>query len=210
MPARERPDQYGHTLRGRVRQQRRATVFRVCLSCAGDYTRSVRRPAGRIEHRKRTRVEVEPSWFSRDAPARRSLGSFAAGAGWAGIYDLGLHREIKGRPVDELSVVSSPLFKVYLANRVAYDEVDPDARFVPARVSGSIEGAGVTPEGLELAIAVNGVIRAVTVSHGHADQSVRFAAMVPEQSFRPRHNEIEVFILRRDGEKLTLLRGEHR
>ncbi len=159
---------------------------------------------------KRTRVEVEASWFSRDAPARRTLGSFAAGAGWAGIYDLGLHREITGRPVVELSVVSAPLFKVYLANRVAYDEVDPDARFVPARVSGTIEGAGVTPEGLELAVAVNGVIRAVTVSHGHADQSARFAAMVPEQSFRPRHNEIEIFILRRDGEKLTLLRGEHR
>lgn len=156
---------------------------------------------------KRVRVEVEASLPSRDASVRRIFGLFDAGAGWAGLYAVGPHRGLTGRPVADLPVIPAPLFKVYMANRFAYDEIDPESRFVPARVSGSIEGAGITGERLDLAIAVNGVIRAVTVSYGHADHSARFSAMVPEESFQPRHNQIEVLIIRRDREGLTLLRG---
>ena len=72
------------------------------------------------------------------------------------------------------------------------------------------ESRGLPTEPLELAVAVNGVVRAVTSSEHPERGSARFSAMLPEGSFRPGRNTVEVFVAKRAEAGLILQRGTHR
>jgi hypothetical protein len=58
---------------------------------------------------------------------------------------------------------------------------------------------------LDLAIAVNGRIAAVTRSFGRRGR-LRFAAIVPDDAFRVGANEVEVFAVARGANRVALER----
>ena len=97
-----------------------------------------------------------------------------------------------------------------------YRQVDPEASLVPVHITGQL---AETREGqrLELAIAINGTIRAVTRSHTirfTAPQrgEVRFTAMVPESVIEAGANRVEVFVIQGDpgAASLQATRGRPR
>jgi hypothetical protein len=142
------------------------------------------------ERRKRRVLERQLRLFGvgRDGPLR--------------LFRIGPNQELLSRPVGEL-----PMTRGSGARFVApeeYRNVDLRSPTVPVHVTGRLDDV---PAGRDLAIAVNGRIRAVTRSFELADgDEVLFAAMVPESSFRQGRNRVEVFAVLSAGGALSLQR----
>ena len=71
--------------------------------------------------------------------------------------------------------------------------VDPESSVTPALVTGRVYSE--TEESQDLAVAVNGVIQAVTRTYREG-KATRFSAMVSEASFRAGNNNVEILALR--------------
>jgi hypothetical protein len=130
----------------------------------------------------------------------RQVGIFGTGS-FAGVYAIGPHRGLLGRAVSTLTVRPSSSLGVELDGRSLLDSVDPSGEFVPTYVAGSVTG---TTARLDLAVALNGTVRAVTETF-RQDGETRFAAFVPESSLRAGRNSVDVFVVR--GSALERLRG---
>ena len=74
-------------------------------------------------------------------------------------------------------------------------DVDPASPVIPAMVTGRIFGEEDDGQPHYLAVAVNGTFQAVTRTYREA-VSTKFAALVPEDAFRPGPNEVEIFTVR--------------
>ena len=148
-----------------------------------------------------SRVEAQLS----ELRARRARGLAqrvaALGTGsFARVYRVGPHLELLGRRVSGLRVRPSATGKVEIEGRSLLSAVDPDSGFLPSYLEGRLTG-GLPPR-LELAIAINGKVAAVTRSFRQHGQ-VRFAALVPEGALRPGANDVAVFEI--DGRVLEEL-----
>ena len=77
----------------------------------------------------------------------------------------------------------------------AYADVDLDAPFLPAHVTGALFSATETGQ-RELAVAINGVIRTTTRTHWAKTDPPRFSAMVSPNAFRAGENAVEIFVIR--------------
>ena len=131
----------------------------------------------------------------------RQLALFGSGS-WAGVYDIGPHKELIGRRVSALPVTQGSA-SVSIDGRSLFGDVDPKSLFSPGHVSGSVSGArGV----LDLAVAVNGTIEAVTQTFD-ADGSTHFASFVPDTAFRAGANVVDVYAVR-GGRTLERLKGD--
>src|SRR5206468_9869130 len=89
----------------------------------------------------------------------------------------------------------------------AFEKVDPEAAFVPAHITGRVfsrEDAGP----LNLAVAVNSVIRAVTRTYREG-RVTKFTAMIPDTAFRPGKNDVEVFLVSEATGRLRLHRTKN-
>ncbi len=134
------------------------------------------------------------------------------GSGEDDIFAIGPHLDILGQPADSLVVPpagSDPpqLLAVELADAWTYDQVDLGGRFIPAHITGRVSGHR-PPDGappIELAVAVNGRIRATTHTFIDRIGELRFAAMVPESSFRTGRNQVEVYLVETDDSRRRLL-----
>ena len=125
----------------------------------------------------------------RDASVARKLEVFAGG-----LFVLGPHPEILERSTAELPVGAAAAVEARLDQAEHYRDVDPDGPFVPAQVFGRVRHAHAGSGDLTLAVAVNGIVRAVTRSFDERGQE-RFVALVPEASFRAGDNSVEVFVV---------------
>ena len=112
------------------------------------------------------------------------------------LYGLGPHASLVGRSVSTLDVPPGTPSLVKLENVSAFDNVDVDAETLPLYVRGTFTTTPPT-ERVSLAIGVNGVIVATTVSYFDQGEWV-FASMVPEEALVSGANEVQVFVL--DGE----------
>jgi len=164
----------------------------------------VYRDARRGPRDRRDRGVLGPTVPNRFDTVARIAEFFGRGTGVAGLYAVGPHRELLGRSVAALPLDAASTFSVRLAGRVDYDDVDTASGYLPALVVGTLAGAGLPASALNLAVAVNGSIRAVTRTFEHGEGETRFAAMVPESAFRDRRNDVEVFVLRERPSGLVL------
>ncbi len=135
------------------------------------------------------------------------------GRGLDAVYDVGPHRELLGRRVAELPEAPPGAdgdWRVRLEAPEAFERVDIASGFVPAQVVGEIEGPGLPGGAADIAVSVDGVIRAVTRSYQGWERS-RFSAMLPETAFRDGNHRIEIFVVA-DGEPPALVgtRGDAR
>jgi hypothetical protein len=129
---------------------------------------------------------------------RRRLRLFGSGAD--SLYRFGPQPSLIGRRID--SATADPLVKATVTNAKALTSVDGAAPVCECQLAGRITGA--SPDGMPLAIAVNGRIAATGVGFAdRGDNKLNWAVMVPPSSFKDGHNVVQVF--RIDGNKLTLL-----
>jgi Sulfatase len=112
---------------------------------------------------------------------------------WARAYRIGPHRELLDRRVASLRVRGTGSERPALLNRSLFAHVSRRDLIVPTRVAGPLEGVPVG-EHRDLALAVNGRIRAVGRSFDFVKQRFEFFSfMVPESALRPGANDLELF-----------------
>ena len=134
-------------------------------------------PADQFEREKQAVVDRNLRLFGtgRDGPDR--------------IYEIGPHQELIGQPAS----AAGRKLPVELPSAQDYENVDPESGYVPTHVVGRVEGAG--EPGRDIAVAVNGTIRAVgnTFTLAVGDEGELVSVMVPESAFREGGNRVEVF-----------------
>jgi hypothetical protein len=108
---------------------------------------------------------------------------------WASAYRVGPHPELIGKRVAHVAAGAA---RAEVANAGLLADVEPSKQILPTRVTGRLPG---TPPGTmrDLAVAVNGRIRAVGRSfHLHGRRTEFFSMLVPESALRPGRNRVEV------------------
>ncbi len=154
----------------------------------------------------RTRVDSGP--LRREATAlpsslpgarktvRRISRSFERGDGLDAIRATGHNQTIVGRRVADLITAEvPPALTIRLDDPMAYSDVDPGSDFLPALVSGTIEGPDPPAAPATLAVALNGTIRASTLTFRDVDGRMRFSAMVSGAAFRAGSNDLDILLL---------------
>lgn len=109
-----------------------------------------------------------------------------------GLYGIGPHPDLIGKPVAQLGTTLEPAStQLNPELRQALTAVNPDGLFVPANLAGRIEGVR---RGTPLAIAVNGTVAAVGYSAQlKGDKAVYFSFFVPPNAFRSGANAARVY-----------------
>jgi hypothetical protein len=134
-------------------------------------------PADQFEREKQAVVDRNLRLFGtgRDGPDR--------------IYEIGPHQELIGQPAS----AAGRKLPVELPTAQDYENVDPESGYVPTHVVGRVEAGG--EPGRDIAVAVNGTIRAVgnTFTLAVGDEGELVSVMVPESAFREGGNRVEVF-----------------
>jgi hypothetical protein len=137
-------------------------------------------------------LKIPADQFEREKQAvvDRNLRLFGTGQdGPDRIYEIGPHQELIGRPAS----AAGRKLPVELPSAQDYENVDPESGYVAGHVVGRVEGAG--EPGRDIAVAVNGTIRAVgnTFTLAVGDEGELVSVMVPESAFREGGNRVEVF-----------------
>lgn len=109
-----------------------------------------------------------------------------------GISPDGRYRAVVGRPSATLRRLEEE-WEGVLRSPGVFEKVSPKAATTPAWIAGRVYGAPEAP--LDLAVAVNGIIRAVTRTEGEGKPG-RFSAVVPESAFEAGRNRVDVFVIR--------------
>jgi Sulfatase len=156
---------------------------------------------------KVVRIGVPELERRREQWRRRWASLFGTGTGsqvlygdpWAQAYRIGPHPELLDRRVEALEVLPDGGLDAEVANAELFEDVSPRAEIYPTRITGVLRG--VPPdEHRELAVAVNGRIRAVGRSFDlWRKRREFFSFVVPESSLRRGRNEVELFEVRPDG-----------
>ncbi len=115
------------------------------------------------------------------------------------VYRLGDRYRWTGRTVPPAAAATG--IGCQIDRDAYYGSVDTGAPMVLTHITGRLRRANgaASSSPLQLAIAVNGTIRAVTQSYFDDDQE-KFAALVPEDALRPGRNDIALFDIRGPGE----------
>ena len=141
----------------------------------------------------------------RSAGLKRMIRLFGADDGGEGLYATGPDRDLLGKAIAGLAVGRGPVGRVNLDSTELLAGVRRGATTVPSFVTGRIDGD--VQDGARLAVAVNGVVRGVSVAFPH-DGDIRVAAMVPAHSFGPGANEVDVYVAQGRGGERRLSRLE--
>jgi hypothetical protein len=128
----------------------------------------------------------------------RKIALFGSGAdGPDRIYRVGPNQQLVGQRVSALDVTGASAAKVALTDPGAYDDVDTKGAALPIWVTGKVSGGD---RSTDVAIAVNGVVRAVSNTFKLADGSDELiAALIPPSSLRSGRNSVEVYEVTASG-----------
>jgi hypothetical protein len=124
----------------------------------------------------------------------RKIALFGSGSdGPDRIYRVGPNQELIGQRVSDLGVGGVGGASVSLTDPGAYDDVELDGAVLPVWVTGKVSGAAGK---VDVAIAVNGVVRAVSNSFrlANGDEDL-IATLIPPSSLRDGSNEVEVYAI---------------
>lgn len=134
----------------------------------------------------------------------RMLARFGSGGKPDGLFRIGPHGELVGHRPEEFDTAAASGCRIELVHPEYFADVDLDGRWLPCYIGGRVRPAPETPLPVELAIAVNGTIRAVTRTFLIAGLEETWAAMVPEEAFRPGRNEVRVLVVSSAGNRVVL------
>ncbi len=137
------------------------------------------------------RVVLDQHIDAAGATLERKHSLFGSQAGPRALFHIGRYRDLIGREPGEQPVAPGSGLEVALSDTRILENLDLGSSYRPARIAGSL-GPPAGDRVRDLAVAVNGRIRAVTETYlDHGDRV--FAAMVPEESFREGFNRVEIF-----------------
>ena len=144
------------------------------------------------------RVDGDAFAASKQQLIDRKVALFGSGAdGPDRIYRVGPNQELVGKSVSSLPARGASDAKVSLTDPGAYDDVDLEGPVLPVWVTGKVSGVD---DRTDVAIAVNGVVRAVSNTFELANGSDELiAAMIPPSSLRNGRNTIEVYEVTSSG-----------
>ena len=129
------------------------------------------------------------------AALARKVRFFGSGSDGPGLYAVGPHRELLGRPVSALGATDGDGASAAIDAVSELADVDLHGE-LPAQLTGRLSGAG--PGRHDLALAVNGRVATVSRSFPWQGQE-RFSAFAPPQTFRPGRNVVEVLLVPPSG-----------
>lgn len=132
------------------------------------------------------------------------LEGFGSDAASPGLFRIGPHSELVGRPLAQCRVARDVAGCVELAGAAHLAHVRPDDGWLPCYLGGRVTSPTPTPLPMDLAVAVNGTIRAVTRTFHLPGLEDAWAAIVPEEVFRQGANDVQVFAVSGRGENTTL------
>ena len=147
-------------------------------------------------NRTRQRHVYDANPDARNVALEHKLALFKSESGEEGLFQIGPYPDLIGRASNRLLSAASVDVRVLLDDRDRYRQVDPASSFVPAQITGQLlpmRANHLTP--YDLAVAINGTIRATTRSFQMNDGKVLFSAIVPEGAFHPGENSVEVFAI---------------
>ena len=133
---------------------------------------------------------------SRARSVARKLRLFGSGAQPGGLFRIGRRADLVGRRLADVGTAAAAGrdgVTVDLNEPWSFEELDPNAPYLPARISGRVRFRQPRAGFMELAVAINGTVEAVTRTVRHEGDRARFSAMVPERALRAGRNRIEVF-----------------
>ena len=112
----------------------------------------------------------------------------------ADLYRIGPHPELLGRSVADLIMADVPAIEIALRRSGTRYSEDRE-ELVPCYFEGSIVSPRSIQEPVRIAVAVNGVIQAVTRTYEFETQRDHWAAMVPEQALRLGDNDVQFYAI---------------
>ena len=141
---------------------------------------------------------------------KRKLALFGSGNHLDGLLKIGPNSKLVGRNVKDLKISKKGTVTINLDNPNHFLNVKPTSDFIPALVTGRLRSASDVEANLNLAIAINGTIKATTRTYTlpgvlPGNNKLRcWSAVVDERSFHPGRNDVEVFVLRSSSGKAIL------
>jgi Sulfatase len=131
---------------------------------------------------------------------KRQVGLFGWGHAHPGLYRIGPHPELLGRPVTDLPVLARSGLTSELADPELFHAMSFPSGVSPAHIVGTLEG---TAAGRDVVLAVNGRL-AVTGRTFSFGGSTRFEALAPERVFRRGANDVEVYLVSESSGRIVL------
>ncbi len=128
------------------------------------------------------------------APLRRKLAQFGSGSRPDSLFEIGPYKELVGRALDSIGVTGEAAVAIAIDQAKPLARVDPESEVIPSHVTGHVLGDISKEPKLNLAVSVNGTVRAVTRTYW-ARRRQQFGAMVPESTLRRGVNNVEVFVI---------------
>jgi hypothetical protein len=130
----------------------------------------------------------------------RKLELFGAGNPLERLFFIGEFGQLVGRRAADFGPGSEVEFTVALADAWSFENVDLDEPFLPAHIVGRLTARTPFDQPLNLAIAVNGKIRASTKTYSLPEEIdfSSFSAMVSESSFVSGRNLIMVYLVEQE------------
>lgn len=164
------------------------------------YAEGEARTVKRIHNHLTGPVEVQDVALPSEWPAlERKTRLLGAGAGWDDVWTLGRRPDLIGGALASRATGVAGVVRADVDQASRFAAVDPAAGELPALVTGSITAGAGARLPTELALALNGVVRAVAPTYERTAGEAKFAAMIDEHAFRPGANLLELFAIEGDG-----------
>lgn len=162
-----------------------------------------------FRRKARERLVFEPDLDAKYDTLERQLALFGSGTKPDGLFRIGPHNELVGRRVGDVGMAQAGNHLVELEWPSAFENVNPEALFVPAHITGRVRTSRSTGLPLNLTVAVNGTIRAVTRTFPQDGSAEEFSAIVPETAFQAGKNDVEIFVVSEIEGQLRLHRTKN-
>jgi hypothetical protein len=143
-----------------------------------------------------------------DAVARK-FRLFDHGSGPERLWRIGPDPELIDRRASEIGFTTGSTVSIEILDQQRFEDVQPDAAVIPALVSGRVRLAPKQAGAVDVAVATNGVLRAVARVTSDKHREGRFSVLVPERGLQPGRNEVEAFIVESGTGGVRLARARH-
>ena len=134
----------------------------------------------------------------------RTILIFGTGEDPDSVYRIGPHSSFVNRSIDEFSLSNSLDLEMDIQDRDSFENVDPSSSFIPAQIAAWVAPRGRIVGKRHVAVAVNGIVRAVTETFQSPTGDTAFSAMVPESAFVAGSNRIQAFLISGPPERVEL------
>lgn len=143
---------------------------------------------------------VNDRTISEDVRAR-----FGSSADPDGIFRIGPHPELIGREIADLMLTDASAIELEL-HRFGTRHSDDRDEVVPCYFEGRVVVPHSIPEPIQIAVAINGIIRGVTRTYELNLRRENWAILVPEQAFRVGENDVQFYAISGQAPELRLNR----